>query len=157
MQITKAELHKLPSRYASLKSKLTNVRKEGEKVVEKVLRTAETSGTAFGLGLINGYHGPVTVAKVPLELLLAGLFEIGGYLGLAGKHSDHLNNIGDGALSAFAVVKGVQIGAEIKAKHTGTSTTTTTKGIAAPDANAIRAMVEQSVAENLRNAAPVAG
>lgn len=122
------------------------LRKHGEHVMEKVLRTAETSGTAFGLGLLNGYHGPITVAKVPLELLLAAGFELGGYLGLAGKHSDHLNSIGDGALSTFAVIKGVQIGSEMKAKHSGGGQISATKGTSLPDPQAMRTMVEQAVA-----------
>lgn len=117
--VSKASLVKAETRAQRALNALKTVRKEGEHVVEKVLRTAETSGTAFALGMVNGYHGPITIAKMPLELLLAGGLELAGYFGLAGKHSDHLNNIGDGALSAFAVVKGVQLGAELKAKHTG--------------------------------------
>lgn len=130
---------------------LKRVRKEGEHVVEKVLRTGETTGMALGLGFVNGYHGPITLAKIPLELLLAGALELGGYLGLAGKHSDHLNNLGDGALASWATVKGVQIGAEMKAKHAagalaGGGQPQMTQGSASPEA--IRAMVEQAVAAN---------
>lgn len=131
------------------------LRKHGEHVMEKVLRTAETSGTAFGLGLLNGYHGPITVAKVPLELLLAAGFELGGYLGLAGKHSDHLNSIGDGALSTFAVIKGVQIGSEMKAKHSGGGQATTTKGVSGPSRDEMRAMIDAAVAA--KQAVPVGG
>lgn len=147
--VSKAKLEKAESRASRALSALKTVRKEGEHVVEKVLRTAETSGMAFGLGMINGYHGPITVAKMPLELLLAGGLELAGYFGLAGKHSDHLNNLGDGALAAFAVVKGVQVGAELKAKHTGAlpagGAATTTKGVSLSPEE-IKAKVAEAVA-----------
>lgn len=147
IQVSKASLVRAEGRIHSLSNKLKSVRKEGEHVVEKVLRTAETSGTAFALGMVNGYHGPVTIAKMPLELLLAGGFELAGYFGLAGKHSDHLNNIGDGALSAYAVVKGVQIGAELKAKHSGGAAAqlTASKG-ASMSAEDVRQLIREAAA-----------
>lgn len=149
IQVSKASLVKAQGRIEALHNKVKNIRKEGEHIVEKVLRTGETAGMAFGLGALNGYHGPITVMKMPLELLLAGCLELGGYLGLAGKHSDHLNNLGDGALSAYAVVKGVQIGAELKAKHSGASAPSqisSSKG-SAMSAEDIRETVRQAMAQ----------
>lgn len=141
-------LRKLAERGERAMTTLKNVRKQGEHVVEKVMRTAETSVTGFGLGLLNGYHGPVTVAKIPLELLLAGGLELAGYLGLGGKHSDHLNNIGDGALTTFGVIKGVQIGTEIKAKHLASGgQPTAASGSRMSDAE-IRAQIEAAAAAN---------
>lgn len=124
IQVSRASLQKVETRLDRALNRLKSVKKEGEHVMEKVLRTGETSGMAFGLGLLNGYHGPISVGPVPLEVLLAGGLSLGGYFGLAGKHSDHLNNLGDGALAAWSVVKGVQIGAELKAKHAAGATTT---------------------------------
>lgn len=144
-------LRKLAERGERAMATVKKVKKEAEHVMEKVLRTGETTATSFGFGLLNGYHGPVTVAKIPLELVVAGVTELGGYIGLAGKHSDHLNNIGDGALSAFAVIKGVQIGAEMKAKHAAGSAAgqiTTAKGHAALSQAEIRANIDAAVAAN---------
>lgn len=144
--VSKASLVKAESKAARAYNALKNFRKEGEHVAEKVIRTGETSAMAFGLGMLNGYHGPITVAKMPLELLLAGGLELAGYFGLAGKHSDHLNNLGDGALAAFAVVKGVQVGAELKAKHTSGSggAATATKGVKLSEEE-IRAKVKEAI------------
>lgn len=154
MQITRASLSspKLREAYGTierLKHRAKSVAKKGEHAMGKVLEMGETAGTAFALGLLNGYHGPVTVAKVPLEVLLAAGCSLGGFLGLAGKHSDHLNAIGNGALSAFAVVKGVQIGAEMKQKHAAApaGASTATKGNRlTPDE--VRAQVERAAAAN---------
>lgn len=117
--VSKASLQKAQSRFERLQSTVKNIRKEAEHTVEKVLRTAETGGMAFGLGVLNGKHGPTEVMGMPVELLIGAGLNIAGYLGAAGKHSDHLNNLGDGALAAYLTVLGVQVGNEWKAKSTG--------------------------------------
>lgn len=147
IQVSRASLAKVETRLDRALNRLRTVKKEGEAVMEKMLATAETSGMAFGLGILNGYHGPITVAKVPLEVLLAGTLSLGGYFGLAGKHSDHLNHLGNGALAAWSVVKGVQIGAELKAKQSGqaASQPSATKGTAL-SADDVRALIAEQVA-----------
>lgn len=121
--VSKASLTKAHERATSLQKRLSTVKKQAEHTVEKVLRTAETGGMAFGLGVLNGRSGSTEVMGMPLELLLGAGLNVAGYLGLAGKHSDHLNNLGDGALAAYLTVLGVQVGAEMKSKAA-----TTTKG-----------------------------
>lgn len=150
IQVSRASLQKVESRLDRALARLKTVKKEGEHVMEKVLRTGETSGMAFGLGLLNGYHGPVSIGPVPLEIILAGGLSLGGYFGLAGKHSDHLNNLGDGALAAWSVVKGVQIGAELKAKAAGGSASaaqqvTSTQGVQM-SADQVRALIQEGIA-----------
>lgn len=119
IQISKASLHRAEGRIASLSNTIKKVRKEAEHTVEKVLRTAETGGMAFGLGVLNGKHGSTEVMGMPIELLLGAGLNIAGYLGAAGKHSDHLNNLGDGALAAYLTVLGVQVGTQWKQKSQG--------------------------------------
>lgn len=116
LQISKASLVKAHSRAESFQKRLATVRKQAEHTVEKVLRTAETGGMAFGLGFANGRYGTTEVMGMPIELLLGAGLNIAGYLGVAGKHSDHLNNLGDGALAAYGTILGVQVGTEMKAK-----------------------------------------
>lgn len=148
IQVSRASLQKVESRLDRALARLKTVKKEGEQVVEKMLRTGETSGMAFGLGLLNGYHGPVSIGPVPLEIILAGGLSLGGYFGLAGKHSDHLNNLGDGALAAWSVVKGVQIGAELKAKAAGggnANQITSTQGTQM-SAEQVRALIQEGIA-----------
>lgn len=116
LQISKASLVKAHDRAQSLQKRLANVRKQAEHTVEKVLRTAETGGMAFGLGFANGRYGSTEIMGMPIELLLGAGLNIAGYLGIAGKHSDHLNALGDGALAAYGTILGVQVGSELRTK-----------------------------------------
>lgn len=136
--VSKASLTKAQDRISSLQKRFTNVKKQAEHTVEKVLRTAETGGMAFGLGVANGRYGSTEVMGMPVELLLGAGLNVAGYLGLAGKHSDHLNNLGDGALAAYLTVLGVQVGAQLKAKATGQIT----KGEGLSDAEIAAAMAQ---------------
>jgi hypothetical protein len=119
IQISKASLTRAHERATSLQNRLSKVRKQAEHTVEKVLRTAETGGMAFGLGFVNGRYGSTEVMGMPIELLIGASLNVAGYLGLAGKHSDHLNNLGDGALAAYGTVLGVQVGTQMKQKAQG--------------------------------------
>ena len=125
LQISKASLVKAHERAGSLQKRLQSVKKQAEHTVEKVLRTAETGGMAFGFGLMNGRYGSTEVMGMPVELLTGAALNIAGYLGLAGKHSDHLNNLGDGALAAYLTILGAQTGANMKAKALAAPATTT--------------------------------
>lgn len=114
IQVSKAQLVKAHDRVQSLTKKVSSIRKQAEHAVEKVLRTAETGGMAFGFGMLNGKYGRTPeLMGMPLDLLLGAALNIGGYIGLAGKHSDHLNNLGDGALASYLTVLGVQVGAKM--------------------------------------------
>jgi len=119
IQVSRASLHKAQGRLESLQNTLKRVRKEAEHTMEKVLRTAETGGMAFGLGVLNGKSGATEVMGMPVELILGAGLNLAGYLGVAGKHSDHLNNLGDGALAAYLTVLGVQVGADWKKRELG--------------------------------------
>lgn len=116
IQVSKAALTRMADRAEGLQKRLANVKKQTEHTVGKVVRTMETGGMAFGLGLANGRYGSTEIAGMPLELLAGAGLNIAGYLGLGGKYSDHLNNLGDGALASYLTILGVQTGAEMKAK-----------------------------------------
>ncbi len=111
MTISKADAKRAMTRLESLKSRVATIRKHAEKTTEKALATAEVTGAAFAMGLIQGRTGGVEVMGVPLELGLGVSLTIGGYLGLAGKHSDHLNNVANGCLAAYATTMGRGVGA----------------------------------------------
>jgi hypothetical protein len=104
------ELKTLPGRLQSMKNRVEKIKAHTEKVTEKIIRTAEVGGTAFAVGVLNGKTGGVEVMGVPLELGAGIALNVLSYMGAAGKMSDHLGNVGDGALSAFATMEGVKIG-----------------------------------------------
>lgn len=117
--ISKAELKAMPGRLQSLKNRIEKIKTQTEKVTEKLVRTAEVGGTAFAVGVLNGKTGGVEVVGVPLELGAGVALNILSYMGAAGKMSDHLGNIGDGALAAFGTMEGVKIGLEWRRKSEG--------------------------------------
>lgn len=110
LALTKADMRKAGDRIVSLQRRVESVKKKGEEIAIRVVRTAEVSGTAFGLGVIQGKTGGVEIMGVPLELAVAGAAAGLGYLGAAGKMSDHLINVGDGALAAYATTMGRGVG-----------------------------------------------
>ncbi len=109
--------HEAQKRLETLKNRIEKVKASTEKVVEKVVRTAEVGGTAFAMGVITGKlgHDPEAFG-VPLTLGAGIALNVLGYMGAAGKMSDHVGNIGDGCLAAFGVFEGVQVGAAWAAK-----------------------------------------
>lgn len=118
-----SQMKKAASRYEQLKTKVAGIRKKAEHVTEKFVRTVEVSGAAFAMGVANGRsHDPegVNIGGVPIDLGAGIGLEILGYLGAAGKHSDHLNNLGDGCLAHYAAVLGRGVGVTWKEKgHLG--------------------------------------
>lgn len=108
--ISKAEGKQAVKRLESFKARLANIRKSAEKSTEKMLRTAETGGAAFTMGVIQGKTGGVEIVGVPVDLGLGIALNVLGYFGAAGKMSDHLNNVGDGCLAAYLTTVGRGVG-----------------------------------------------
>ena len=121
-QFSAKELKTLPGRLQSMKNRVEKIKAHTEKVTEKIIRTAEVGGTAFAVGVLNGKTGGIEVAGVPLELGAGIALNVLSYMGAAGKMSDHLGNVGDGALSAFATMEGVKIGLQWAQKSEGGGT-----------------------------------
>lgn len=112
-------LKKAASRYEQLKGKIAGIRKKAEHVTEKAVRTVEVSAAAFTMGVANGRSTDpegLNVGGVPVDLGAGLALQILGYVGAAGKHSDHLNNLGDGCLAHYAAVMGRGVGATWKEK-----------------------------------------
>ena len=120
IQLSQRDLKRAASKFESLKGRINSIKKRAEKTTEKVIRTGETSAAAFSMGMIQGLTGKgIEVLGVPLELgLWVGLYVL-GYFGGAGKHSDHLNNFGDGCLAAYATTLGRGVGVSWREKALG--------------------------------------
>lgn len=117
--LTKTEMKTAGQRLHSLKRRIEGIKQHTEKTVEKVIRTAEVGGTAFAVGVLNGKTGGVEIMGVPLELGAGIALNVLSYMGAAGKMSDHVGNIGDGALASFATMEGVKIGLQWAQKSGG--------------------------------------
>jgi hypothetical protein len=114
--VSKHEAKHAIKRLEGLKRRVANIREKAEASAGKMIRTAETGGAAFAAGVIQGRTGGIEIVGVPFELLAGSALNVLGYFGGAGKHSDHLNNIGDGFLAAYLTTLGRGVGAQMLAK-----------------------------------------
>lgn len=112
--ITHKHVKDLEARAHSLKKRVDKIKGHAEEITEKFVRTMEVGVAAFGAGILQG-HGGATVMGVPAELGGSFALNLLGYFGAAGKHSGHLNNLGDGLMAGYLVQKGQHMGADWKA------------------------------------------
>lgn len=119
MQITKADAKHAVARLENIKRRISSIKERAEETTEKLVRTAEVGGAAFGAGLIQGRTGGVEVFGVPLELGLGLGLNAFAHLGGAGKASSHLHNVGDGFLAAYLTTLGRGVGSTWKDKTAG--------------------------------------
>jgi hypothetical protein len=115
--ITKAHLSRLAHRAEGLQKRMARFKEHAAKTTEKVVRTVEVGAMALGMGIVQGRSGSIEIMGVPAELGAGVALNLLGYFGVAGKHSDHLNNFGDGALAAYLTTVGKGVGAAMKAKQ----------------------------------------
>ncbi len=122
--VSKKEVGQMHDRVQSLQKRIGKFKDKAEETMEKFVRTLEVGSAALGVGVLQG-RGGVEVMGVPLELGAALGLNMLGYFGAAGKHSGHLNNLGDGALAGYLAQVGRGIGVAWKNKqlHGGTTTT----------------------------------
>lgn len=122
IQVSKAELTRGAKLAQNLKSRLGKMKEHGEHVAEKAIRTVEMGSVAFGLGLMHGRTAKpdgtsgIEIVGMPIDLVLGAGLNLAGYFGLGGKHSDHLNNLGDGALAVYLANMGMTVGVKMAAK-----------------------------------------
>jgi len=110
VQVTKRDAMAAVHRLDSIKRRIASIKERAEETTERLVAAAEVTGAAFGMGVLQGKTGGVELFGVPLELGL-GLGLTGfGLLGGAGKHSEHLSNLGTGCLAAYATTLGRGVG-----------------------------------------------
>lgn len=110
VNISKAHVSKMQDRVNQLQKRVQSFKADAEKMTEKFVRTMEVGGAAFAVGVLQGKTGGIEVMGVPLELGGGLALNLLGYFGAAGKHSDHLNNLGDGALAGYLTTMGKGVG-----------------------------------------------
>lgn len=125
MHITQQHAKHAMERYESLKRRIAGMRDDAERTTKTVIRTAEVGGAAFGIGLIQGRTGGIEVFGVPLELGLGAGLGLFGLFGGAGSYSEHLTNLGDGCIAAYATTLGRGVGTTMRSKSLGAGTTGT--------------------------------
>lgn len=91
-------------------NRIARFREKGEKVMETATRTVIVTGTAFGLGVLQGKTGGVEMLGVPLDLLLGVAAHGGAFAKVAGSSSKRLHDVGDAAMAVYASTMGRGIG-----------------------------------------------
>jgi hypothetical protein len=112
-----AHIHKQKE---SFRKRLEAYKERAKGATTKIVRTLEvTAGAAIG-GVIQGKgtkidpttgkaHGPALL-HVPIDLGLGLALNLAGYFNVTGDQSDHLNNLGDGFIGAYASNLGFHLG-----------------------------------------------
>ncbi len=110
--LTKAHLQHLHGRVQHLHKRAGALKEKAEKMTEKFVRTLEVGAAAALGGVVQGKAGPAGahIMGVPVDLGAGLALNLLGYFGVAGKHSDHLNNFGDGMLAAYLSQVGFGVG-----------------------------------------------
>lgn len=116
MQITKANAREALNKLETLKKRLHGLQAKAEETTRKVVRTTEVGGAAFAMGLIQGRTGGVEFLGVPLELGAGVGLNIFGMMGIAGEYSEHVQNLGDGCIAAYACTLGKGVGVTMREK-----------------------------------------
>ena len=98
-----------------LKASTAKARAKAGQMVEHVMNTAVTAGTAFGLGFWGAKAGKMpTLGPVSADVGLAVGAHLLALLGVGGKMDTHLRALGNGALATFAVRQGNAVGSGAK-------------------------------------------
>jgi hypothetical protein len=139
--------------------KLAKIKGKTEEKAGEVFKLLETVGGGLAIGAIRGKYGAIEVGpKIPLEVILGLGFHAIGFLDLAGKHSEHVHNMGNSVLTTWAAIEGIRMtgGAVLSAPEVKSLTAKAPTQIATTTAGApAEAQVEQKPAEQ-RRAKPAA-
>ncbi|MDX2086370.1 MAG: hypothetical protein SFX73_00915 [Kofleriaceae bacterium] len=114
LKVTREQLEQMNRQLENAKARAASLRESGEKAVERVVRTGEVLGTAGMFAVLNGRTGGVQLLGVPLDLASGIAMHAFGLLGGAGRHAEHVHNMGDGALASFAVTLGQEVGSRMR-------------------------------------------
>ena len=85
---------------------------KGERAAHYGFTTAEVTGGAFLAGVVQGRAGDegAHILHIPAEIVGGAALLAAGWTNFFGKYSDHVANVGIGALAAFAAGKGFGVG-----------------------------------------------
>lgn len=110
MQMTLAQLEGIERSLKAKDSTIKRVKEEAEKTVLQVVRTVEITGTAFGLGVVNGRYGSPSILGVPVDLGIGLAGHAAAFFDIA---PDHMHAVGDGALASYTTALGVGVGTKM--------------------------------------------
>jgi hypothetical protein len=141
MAFNTQSLAKMQDHLERMQGRMAKVREHAEASVGLAIQATEVGGTAFAFGYANGRwgeDGELKVLGLPVDLgvgfALTGLSLLGGL----GKYAEHGNNVGSGAIAAFAYRSGMQMGAQAAEASSGATPERTSMRMGAPPFTAAR-------------------
>lgn len=114
LKITREQFETMQKRVETAKAAVGRARERTEEIVATVVRTGEVTGAAAMCGLINGRTGGLEVLGAPVDLASGLGLHVLGLLGGAGRYSEHVHSIADGALASYATTLGTSVGARMR-------------------------------------------
>lgn len=103
---------------------------QGEHIAGTLVRSGEVFAGALAMGTYAGrFPSKLSIGPVPVALGVAGLLHLAGFMGWAGKVSEHVHAVGDGVLGFYGTTLGAGLGTNLLVKAGGTpfAATTATK------------------------------
>ncbi len=119
LQLSKSDVHALVKKAETLQNRVQKVKDKADNMVEQGVRAAIVGGTAFGFGVLQTRLGGVELFGVPAELLAGFGAHAAAFMGIGGKATSMLHDVGNGALAAWAVTMGRGVGDHMSKKATG--------------------------------------
>lgn len=111
--------NRLVAHTQQLESRLERLKSKGEEVATSLVRTAEVSGAAFAVGLINGRYGGFEVLGLPIDLAAGVTLNVLAHSKVGGaKSAPHLHALGDGALAVYFATLGRGVGVQMSREAT---------------------------------------
>jgi hypothetical protein len=112
MNFTHEHAAHLIKKTKSLSQRLENMKEKFSGVTAKVIQTAEIGLGALAGGVIQGKAGPegATFVHVPIDLGAGLVLNALSVFEVAGAHSAHLGNVGDGLIASYVTTMGFNFG-----------------------------------------------
>jgi hypothetical protein len=110
--ITEEHLHHMARRHHATMKQLDGIKERIGGILGRSIGTIEYGLASWVGGALEGKSdgGTIPIIKLPWNLGIGLAFLTVGHLELAGKHSDHLNNFGNGLVGSFVAAEGYAFG-----------------------------------------------
>lgn len=99
----------------SLQAKIARAKEKTEGALQHGLALVEVAGACGLAGYLNtkmGENGEYQIRGVPADLLVGIGAHAAAFLGMAGKYDEHLHNLANGAIAAYAYRAGAAAAAQ---------------------------------------------
>lgn len=107
MNVSLKALEDMKRQLDNARNRVAKVKEEASEAVEIVVSAAEVSGTAFGLGIVNGRWGSPEFVGVPVDAGVGIVAHVAAFMDIAPAH---LHNVGNGGLGSYFSALGVGVG-----------------------------------------------